>query len=59
MCTTFLYITPIILVTIIITRVQSKSKTNKQSTEDNTLEWNNQSQLTCLGHQQNSYLFQS
>jgi hypothetical protein len=34
MCTTYLYITPIILVTIIITHVQSNPKTNKESTQD-------------------------
>jgi len=34
MCTTYLYITSIILVTIIITHVQLKPKTSKQSTQD-------------------------
>jgi hypothetical protein len=49
MCTTYLYITQIILVTIIITHVQLKPKQANSRLKTSTLEWNNQSQLTYLG----------
>jgi hypothetical protein len=49
MCTTYLYITQIILVTLIITHVQLKPKQASSRLKTSTLEWNNQSQLTYLG----------
>jgi hypothetical protein len=51
MCTTYLYITQIILVTLIITHVQLKPKQASSRLKTSRLEWNNQSQLTYLGQQ--------
>ena len=57
MCTTYLYITQIILVTLIITHVQLKPKQASSRLKTSTLEWNNQSQLTYLGQQHNITCF--